>query len=87
METKSIVGIHPIGENVLQVAAFFCLKKKLKAVKVADKVIYPYFTWKQYHFFEFSRDPHLEKRLKMLVRPNNAYHILLHGMKHKTMIH
>lgn len=52
---------------------------ELKAVKVTDNVIYPHFTWKQYHFFELPRDPHLEERPRMPVRPNNAYHILLHG--------
>lgn len=86
-ERMSIVVIRPIDENVAHLAAFLAWLKplQLKAVKVTDNVMYPHFTWKEYHFSELSRDPSLIKRPKMPVRPNNAYHVLLHGMKHKTL--
>lgn len=56
----------------------------LKAVTIAANVTYPYFTWKQYPFFELSRDPCPEKMPKVPVRPNSAYDVLFPGIKHKT---
>lgn len=84
----STVGIHPIDEKFPPLAAFLCLvqafgtegyegnwQSNLSTISPGNSIISLHsletFAWK--------------KRPRMPVRPNNAYHILLHRMKSKTL--
>lgn len=54
LERMPVVRVSPIDENVLALAAVFSQAgvSERRAAEVTDNVIYPHFTWKQYHFFE-----------------------------------